>query len=683
MKLKFSLLLVNLALMQVSVFGTDNIKNIDIPVKKVTIYSSGVGYFEHRGMVDGSSKISLPFEKKVLNDVLKSISIHDSNTSSPTINYSSEETLKRTLSSLSIDLGSNPSMVEILNSLRGYEIKIFVPEEIVGKIIGAQTENIKVNGEVVKESTLSILTNGNIKVIKTNEIKEYSFVDPKITTDMNKALNLILNFKNENIKKIYVNLTKGQKREVELNYVIATPVWKATYRFDLGQEKPYLQGWAIVDNVGEMDWDNVELSLVTGRPVSFIQNLYAPYHTRRPILPLSIAGYAQAKVYESGSEFQFNGVYQFGKDSIDNDFIKNIDLKIVPDVGYNWKGKGQDIGISYERSTSTPETVVRSAGDLFVFTAPKLITVERQQSIMIPLVQTNFEATKVSVFDGKNMEQNVITNPALGVKFKNNSGMKLPAGPITVYDADIYVGDALLEFLPENETRMISYGDDLSLTGIISNVVKENIDYVTINNGELIIMNKVIYEKTYNLKNNSAEKKDIMIEHPINKNAKLLEPINYAEKTGSIYRFEIVIGENEERKFIVKEEMIREEKKVISNFDNKTFISYSTNKEIPMKIQDALKKASEYQSEINKMDATINQNKDMRVLKLEEQDRIRKNINTIKSNSVQGKEYIKKLIVLDDEIEEIDKKVIDGKKKLEQLRIEYNNYIQSLNLNEK
>jgi hypothetical protein len=70
---------------------------------------------------------------------------------------------------------------------------------------------------------------------------------------------------------------------------------------DLGRETPLLQGWAIVDNDGNNDWNDVELSLVTGRPVSFIQNLYAPYHTQKPELPLAIANFAEARSYESGS----------------------------------------------------------------------------------------------------------------------------------------------------------------------------------------------------------------------------------------------------------------------------------------------------------------------------------------------------------------------------------------------
>lgn len=193
--------------------ANNTVKNADVPIKKVTLYSSGVGYFEHKGTIENASKLTLPFETSALNDVLKSIIIYDPNTALPVINYPSEETVKRTLASLSIDLNNNPSIEEILNSLRGAEVKIIATREITGKIIGARIKKVKIGDEVAEISSLSILSEGQIQTIKTDEIISYSFTDPKITDDMNRALDLILNSKNSNIKNININLS-GDKKEI-------------------------------------------------------------------------------------------------------------------------------------------------------------------------------------------------------------------------------------------------------------------------------------------------------------------------------------------------------------------------------------------------------------------------------------------------------------------------------------
>jgi len=643
-------------------FNKNTSKNIDIPIKKVTLYSSGVGYFQHQGSIEGTARLVLPFERSAIDDVLKSITIYDPDTNLPTISYPSEETVQRTLDSLSVNLGNNPSIVDILNSLRGAVVKIFVSKEIIGKIIGANRKKIKVGDEIVEDATLSILTEGQIQVIKTNEIIYYTFEDPKINEDMNRALDLILSSKNSNIKNININLSGDKKRDIELTYVIASPVWKATYRFDLGDEKPYFQGWAIVDNVGEMDWIDVELSLVTGRPVSFIQKLYAPFHLKRPIVPLSIAGIAEARTYESGmmnleereSDMQIDDAMCFLADSEESPrrMMKPMQTSAV--------------------------TKTRSAGDMFVFTSPNPITLERQQSAMIPLVQCTFEGEKVSVFDGVNAKWNISTNLALGVKFRNNSGMKLPAGPITVYDDDTYVGDALLEFLPQNETRMISFGDDLSVTGIVSVSEATRTNLVAISEGFLKITERETSESVYTFKNTSEKGKKIIVEHPLKWNSKLVEPKECAEKTGNLYRFETIIFANKESKFLVKEETMKRKSVTIGNLKVESLLSYSTNGEIPKKIQEIFKRAAELYSKITDAEKTISHFEKAYREKIAEQDRVRKNIEVMKSDSIQGKEYVKKLVDLDKEIEDFSKKIDEAVEKKQELGKNYNDYLLSL-----
>ncbi|MGF6905784.1 hypothetical protein [Fusobacterium sp. PH5-44] len=669
MKLKTFLMLSSIILGGVGSMGAEVTKKPDIPIKKVTIYSSGVGYFEHNGTVENSLKLALPFEKKALNDVLKSITIYDPNTKSPRISYPSEETVRRTLESLSVNLGDNPSIEMILNSLRGAEIRILAPDEITGKIIGAQIKKTKAGDNVVEESILSILSNGQIQVVKTNEIVSYSFMDAKITEDMNRALELILNSKNENIKNINIHLSGDKKRDIEISYVMASPIWKATYRFDLGQEKPYLQGWAIVDNVGEMDWTNVELSLVTGKPVSFIQELYTPYHLTRPTLPLSIAGFADAKIYESGYE---------SHDMVEEQEIAEYAPRKMA-AGMSYLGLSKEVANDRISMSDIKGANTKNAGELFVFTAPEPVTLERQQSAMIPLVQTNFEATKVSIFDGRNIRQGVSANPALGVKFKNNSGMKLPAGPITVYDDGTYVGDALLEFLPENETRMVSYGDDLSVTGSVAFSRNVNVDFITVVKGTLNINTKDIYERVYKLKNIGNKNKNIILEHPITRNSKLILPEKFSEKTDSVYRFEMQIDATKEIEFSVKEEVPLLTSISILDLNIESLLSYSTSGEIPEKVKEMFKRASEVYTEIQTTNDKIDEFINSRESKVEEQERIRANIDAVKSDSVQGKEYIKKLTSIDKEIEGLDKNIVDTKNKLDKLRVGYNDYVKSLN----
>jgi len=79
-------------------------------------------------------------------------------------------------------------------------------------------------------------------------------------------------------------------RRLAISYISEVPIWKSTYRLVLPDQgrKPMLQGWAIVENQTDNDWTDVQLSLVSGRPISFIQDLYQPLYFPRPVVPVDV-----------------------------------------------------------------------------------------------------------------------------------------------------------------------------------------------------------------------------------------------------------------------------------------------------------------------------------------------------------------------------------------------------------
>jgi hypothetical protein len=106
-------------------------------------------------------------------------------------------------------------------------------------------------------------------------------------------------------KTITVTSQGPGQREMVVSYTISAPIWKTTYRVVLDSEgKPFFQGWAIVDNVSDESWNNVQLSLISGSPVSFIQNLQKPLYRYRPIIPIPEDLNLTPQIYdpESGTE---------------------------------------------------------------------------------------------------------------------------------------------------------------------------------------------------------------------------------------------------------------------------------------------------------------------------------------------------------------------------------------------
>jgi hypothetical protein len=127
------------------------------------------------------------------------------------------------------------------------------------------------------------------------------FVDPDVQRQFQEYLAALTSARSRDSRSVYLDSTGTQTREIIADYMIPMPVWKSTYRLIWGPAgEPTLEGWAIVDNTTGEDWSNVQLSLVSGKPISFISRLYEPRYIQRPTAELPEER-AQAPVLYQGA----------------------------------------------------------------------------------------------------------------------------------------------------------------------------------------------------------------------------------------------------------------------------------------------------------------------------------------------------------------------------------------------
>src|SRR5215475_7781943 len=111
-----------------------------VPVTKVMLFSSGVGYFEHAGTVRGNASTELQFKTSQINDILKSLVLQDEGGGRVgAITYPSQDPLDKTLRSFQVDITRNPSLADLLNQLRGARVTIAAQaERMTGTILGVE-----------------------------------------------------------------------------------------------------------------------------------------------------------------------------------------------------------------------------------------------------------------------------------------------------------------------------------------------------------------------------------------------------------------------------------------------------------------------------------------------------------------------------------------------------------------
>jgi len=322
----------------------------------------------------------------------------------------------------------------------------------------------------------------------------------------------------------------------------------------------------------------------------------------------------------------------------------------------------------------------RAAGDQFEFTLKNPVTLERRQSAMLPLVEGSVKAEKTLVFSGSRASSGVSSHPWISAELANTSGMKLPAGPITVYDGGTYAGDALIEFFPENEKRLISYGEDLSVLGNVSPVSSRYITGVSISGGVMTISRRQSYDKIYTIRNSSGEEKKIIIEHPITGGAELADPKTAEDKTGTLYRFNRSLAAQGTLSFTVKEETPLSERITLAQLRPETFLSYSTNQEIPANVRAVLTNAIELKKKADDAGEAQKDLESRRTQLISEQDRVRRNLEAAGNQSPQGQEYLRRLSALDSDIDTLNSRINTALQETQRAKKVYDDFVASIRI---
>ena len=261
-----------------------------LPLSKIVLYSSGVGYFQHDGTVNNRAQLDLRLHANQINDMLKSLVVQDFGGGKiSTVTYGSRDPVTKTLGSFGINLNGNPTLGQILTQVRGEPVEVTAPNPIVGTLLGVEkkTESIGEGSQhrVIEQEYVTLLTEDGFRSLSLANVQRIKLTNPALNAELHQALAALATNHDAQKKTVSITFDGTGSRQARVAYLTETPVWKTTYRLVLDEDKaPYLQGWAIVENQTSQDWRNVKLSLVSGRPISFTMDLYQPLYNPRPVV---------------------------------------------------------------------------------------------------------------------------------------------------------------------------------------------------------------------------------------------------------------------------------------------------------------------------------------------------------------------------------------------------------------
>ena len=660
----------------------------EIPVRSVVLFSSGVGYFEHVGTIAGDVNTELRFKTNQINDILKSLVLEDRGGRIGAVIYPSQDPISKTLGSFQVNITGNPTLAELLTQLRGAKLTVTAQaERIAGTILGVERKLKAASdkGQVVDVWVVNLLTGGSIWAVPLDDVLKIELEEAQLQDELNKALLAIAEARAQDKKPVTLNFRGDGERQVRVGYVVETPIWKTSYRLILPgpDEKPKLQGWAILENQTDSDWNNVSLSLVSGRPISFIEDLYQPMYVPRPIVQPELFASLRPQTYDAGLDKDRSAErFADNKEERERDKLRKAPNLLAKSLGGLRRDERFVEGFPSSAASPLSRAIDANAGIVSIASAGKLgelfqynienVSLPRQRSAMLPIVTDDIVAERVSIYN-----QSVLArNPLYGARIRNTTGKHLLQGPITVLDDHSYAGDAQIDNLPPGQERLISYGIDLGMQVNAANRRQENnIQTGRLVKGILLLSRKQVVMQDYLVENMSQKAKDVIIEHPLQAGWKLVETPQPMETTDSLYRFRDLVPAGKTRTLTVKEERVQGETIAILPADLGQLESYSRSGEIPAGVREALIKTMGLKSALLDSQRQIQQKQKELAEISQEQKRIRDNMHTVTQSSQYYTRLIGKLNDQESRIEKLQGEIERLQRTQDQQRKELETYL--------
>jgi hypothetical protein len=601
----------------------------DLPVRQVVLYKHGVGFFERSGRLGAGESARLDFNATEMNDVLKSLTVVEKGGGKISgLRYDSMDPLGHKLAEFPFKIGEEQPLSAILGQLKGARLELkFGNESVTGVIVGGRVIAGS-DKQPEREQLTLMLDSGELRTLDLSAATGIRFSDPQLQQQFKDYLGALVAARSKDKRSVYIDSTDAKERDVTASYMIPAPVWKSSYRLIFGAAgQPTLEGWAIVDNTTGEDWTKVQLSLVSGRPISFVSQLYAPKYVTRPEAELADDRAARPVVHEGA--FQDSRA----KAGVSGGFAEGAAM--APASGRNMALMAAPAApparMEVAQSSIAADATARELGELFEYRIGQPVTIRKNESAMLPFLQQSINARKLLIYSDRSSQ-----HPTNAAELTNVTGKTLDGGPITVYDGGVYGGEALMETLKAGDKRLISYAVDLGTRiteafGSKQALVRE----IHANRGMLTTKLAAEETRTYTARNVDQKAKTLIIEHPLRQGYTLLNQ-KAAEKTPTTYRFEIPLAAGATQEFAVSEERVYDQSYAVSNLTPDIILSYVQNRTLSDTARRQLQRIADQKSKIASIEGELQRAQAQTSDLTADEERIRRNIQSL--NAVSGQQ---------------------------------------------
>jgi hypothetical protein len=386
--------------------------------------------------------------------------------------------------------------------------------------------------------------------------------------------------KNDNPNKLETVVLEldGKAHDLQVGYVAATPVWRPSYRLVIEKGGANLQAWGIVQNLSGEDWTGVKLSLIAGAPLAFEATLGTPIIPRRPTVtdmgeviasvprsetslnqepmappsPPPPPPLAEAATGQSLAQLEDDAEAEPEEEDRPSNAPKpKSDMKkragggarpstpakapsatraAAPRPMMVEGGATPPGGIHAPQGPSAPRNLsalaaVAIEGGSTRYDIPLPITVPDKSATMVMLLSKSVPGESIFLFAPDGGVGDSQAHPFRVARFTNKSGGLLERGPIAIFEAGAFLGQGMVDPLPEGATTTVPFALERSLA------VETHRDYTEegarlskIESGSIYVERDAVSRTRYRVKNGGEKGAKLLVKHPRNAQARLFNP---------------------------------------------------------------------------------------------------------------------------------------------------------------
>jgi hypothetical protein len=660
----------------------------ELTLKRVMLSSGGVGYFEYEAEIDGNADLKLSVKLDQVDDVLKSLVVYDDKGGIGAIGLPGKDPLNQTFTSLPFGPEALQSASALLEALKGAEISIAGPRQLSGRVIGVSVEPVTSpdGRELSQRHRVSLLTAQGIDQFILETAENLQFADPALRKQVSDALLAVQANRARDNRTFSISLRGSGKRLVRAAYLVGTPVWKASYRVTLPNDpnstKAAVQGWAVLENMTGQDWKNVDLTLVSGRPVTFRQALYEAYYVTRPEVPLEVLGRIIPRPDQGGVNA---GLTSTEKQDLDRMRINGISPQFASPPASGLAGRAAPppppLPAPMQQSTAVNAALAAEAATQVSFRFGQPVSVGAGQTLTIPILDRELPVKRLSLYQPEIAPR----NPLAAFELRNDGDSGLPAGIVTIYERgttpgeNSYAGDARLSGLPAGDTRLLTYALDNKT--IIEREVKTSRRF---SRGSFAqgVFNYIVTEQqttTYRIKAPAKEARTLLLEQPQLTDWNIVKPdaktITISENRWRI-PVQVAAGAETVLDFVIERPV--SQSLSLSSASSDQINVFLRDTELDKGLRDSLARLVLLQQNVAAAQKRVGDIATRRQVLVDDQNRSRENLRATPSGSDLYKRYLAKLAEQENAIEALDKERIGAEQALDAARQAVIDYINKL-----